>query len=221
MDTATPQPQLPLPGPPAPQPAPLTPTPEQVARGRPPGPGPTGIITREAQEHGSAFDTRHLALIDGMINWQVANPGQPYTKMAVALAMNVVTLRQIASTDAYKARLREIAPEVLQAVGIASLKEKMDLAASIAMEKMAEKIQVSESLADITDATEVLLRGIYGKDGAQGGGPLAPAAAPVQINQTILLGRELMLAGGASPLQPNPAAAAKPQSQSQSQSQCD
>lgn len=178
---------------------------EVLPRGRPRGPAAPeamGVVGRERQEHMSAFDSRHMSLIDSMIAWAIANPGQPFTRMAMALGgPTALTLRQIASTDAYKARLREVAPEVLEAVGIAPLKAKIEAAAAIAIDRLSEKLATADSVSEIVDATEVLLSGIYGK--GQGAAQLAAANAPsqnIQVNATILMGREMILGGQA----PNP-----------------
>jgi hypothetical protein len=140
----------------------------------------------------SSVENKHMLLIDQMISWQVANPGQPYTKMAAALGLSTLWCRRVASTDAYKVRAAEQSDVVFREIGIMGLKERITEAANAAVERMAQKIEFAESLPEITDAAEVLFDAHYKLAGVGGGD--GPRTVNVQTN-VILQGRDAMLSG--------------------------
>lgn len=135
---------------------------------------------------------RHMVLIDQMIAWQVANPGKPWTHAAPALGVSVMWLRMMASTDSYRARYAEVSDTVIREVGLLGLKEKIAAAAELAVERLAEKVAVSESLSDIKDAAEMLLDRHYG------GGGEAQAPKHLTINQQIILEAKEQITRGAN-----------------------
>lgn len=134
-----------------------------------------------------------MVLIDQMIAWQIANPGKPWTQAAAAFGVSTMWLRMMASTDAFRARYSQVSNDVIREVGLLGLKEKIAAAAELAVERLADKIQTTESLADLKDATEMLLDRHYGD-----GGAVAPAA--LTINQQIILEARNQITGGGAPV---------------------
>lgn len=138
----------------------------------------------------NAVQAKQMVLIDQMIAYQLANPGKPWTACAAALGVSTLWCRMMASSDAYKARYAQVSDKVITDVGLFGLKEKIAAAAELAVERMAEKIAVSESLGDLRDATELLLEHQFG-----GKGPGTPAPAVVNIQQSLILqGRDQICA---------------------------
>jgi hypothetical protein len=153
----------------------------------PPLPAPSagrGIAINHQQGDGmDALSQKHMILIDAIINWAIANPGRPWTQCATALQFTPTWVRMVVNTDAFKARYAQMAPELLRQVGVASLKDRINAAAEVVIERIAEKAIVSESLGDLTDAAEVLLTAQFGKGNAAGGNP---SPVNLTINQQII-----------------------------------
>jgi len=127
---------------------------------------------------------KHTMLLDQLINWSLANPGKPWGDAAVSFGINANWIRRLVSTDAFRARYQEAAGEVMTQVGIASLKEKVALAADLAVERLMEKIPLTDSIGQLSDTADMLLGHVYGKDIAP-----APSQHVVVLQQTILAGR--------------------------------
>lgn len=146
-----------------------------------------GVTYGQGTETNSVH-TKHLALIDAMISWSIANPGQPWTKCAGILGVSVAWCRMVASSDAFRARYSDVRDDLLQQCGILTLRDKINGALEVTIDRITEKAAVSESMGDLTDAAEVLLDAVYGKSGA-GGGAVAPANVTVNA-QVILQARD-------------------------------
>lgn len=153
--------------------------------------GEHGGVTKGGVEM-DATSARHMVLIDQMIAWQIANPGKPWSHCAQAMGLTPLWCRMVASTDAFRARYAEVAPELIEQIGLVPLKAKMSAVAEMALERLAEKIPLTESLGDLTDATEMLIQGIYGKQGGSGD---APAPTSLTLNQQIILEQGARLQG--------------------------
>lgn len=138
-------------------------------------------VTRDLESM-SAVESRHMMLIDQMIAWGLANPGKPWTECARALGVSTLWARMVASSDAFKARYSGIRSDLIQQCGIATLKDKINAATEVVIERIAEKAVVSDSMEDLTDAAEVLLGATYGKGGAAG----TTINATVQINADVI-----------------------------------
>lgn len=145
-----------------------------------PSPRPHGV-TRDLEEM-SAVESRHMVLIDQMIAWSIANPGKPWTDCARALGVSTLWARMVASSDAFKARYSGVKNDLIQQCGIATLKDKINAAAEVVVERIADKAVTSESMEDLVDAAEVLLGATYGKGGAAG----TVVNTTVQINADVI-----------------------------------
>lgn len=129
-----------------------------------------------------AVQAKQMALIDQMILWQMANPGKPWTQCAQVMQVSANWCRLVASSDAYKARYAAASDKALKEIGMFGISERLKVATEVALERITEKIATSESLGDITDATEVLLKGQFG------GGPQAPGPQThVHVHQDVIM----------------------------------
>jgi hypothetical protein len=137
-----------------------------------------------------------MVLIDQLIAWSIGNPGKPWTNAAAAFKLSNIFVRAVVASDAFRARYQEVRDRTLQEVGIFTLKEKIAAAADIAIERLAEKVVLTESMSDLTDATEMLLSHTYGKPGGGGSGVGIGSPASVQyiqVHQAIIDGRNSIL----------------------------
>lgn len=157
-------------------------------------------VTKDLESR-SAVDARHMVLIDAMINWSIANPGKNWTECARAINMGALWVRTVASTDAFRARWAQVRNDLLQEVGIATLRDKVSAAAEMAIERLAEKIPVCESMGELSDTAEMLLNATYGKGGSNQ--PAGPQHVTVQTS-IILEGRRRIIEGSPASETPSP-----------------
>lgn len=154
----------------------------------PQSPAPTRSVGFTANSEGlSALQAKQMALIDQMILWQMANPGKPWTQCAQIMDVSANWCRLVASSDAYKARYAQASDKALKEIGMFGISERLKVATEVALDRLADKLAVSESIGDITDATEVLLKGqFFGKE--------PPAQTHVHVHQDIIMqGREAIV----------------------------
>lgn len=154
--------------------------PMEVATAAVTPPTPRYGVTRGLEDM-SAVNARHLVLIDAMISWAIANPGKRWTDCAKQLNVSTLWCRKVASTDAFRARYAEVKDKVIEQIGLPTLRDKINYTLETVIERIAEKAETSESMGDLTDAAEVLLKGAYG------GLAAGPAPATVQIQTNVIL----------------------------------
>lgn len=154
-----------------------------------PAPSHSGVTFGSGQVT-DATASRHLILIDQMIAWQIANPGKPWTQCAQALGLSALWCRMVASSDAFKARYAECKDGIIKEIGLLGLKERIAAAAEVAVERLAEKASVCDSMGELTDAAEVLLKAHYGDSKSPGASPVS-----LTVNNTILAARDRIMAG--------------------------
>lgn len=138
----------------------------------------------------AAIGTRHMILIDQIIAWSIANPGKPWSVCATQLGVNKLFISKMVNSDTFRERYLQVRDRTLEEVGILSLKDKIAAAADVGIERIAEKLAVTESMSDLVDATEMLLNRTYGVV-PQGGG--ASPAMSLSITNAILDGRSQMM----------------------------
>jgi hypothetical protein len=144
-------------------------------------------VTKDLEGRDST-NSRHMILIDQMIAWSIANPGKPWSQCAVALGLSTLWVRTVASTDAFRARYSQIKDDLIQECGLSTLKDKINAAAEIGVERLAAKLEVAESMSDITDATEMLLGQVYGS------GKTPAPSQTITVNQAVILeGRDAIV----------------------------
>ena len=162
---------------------------------------PKGMTTEVEQD---AVVSRHMVLIDQLINWSVVNPGKPWSHAAAAFQLSNLFVRTVVSTDAFRARYAELSGKILEGAGIMTLKDKINAAAEIGVERLAAKLEVAESVEQITDATEMLLGQIYGSPGKAGGAGPSVSSVTVNVQQTIRDARDKLLSGATIDVLPTP-----------------
>lgn len=157
-----------------------------------PAPAPDRVLPRTSEMREAGTDTtqsKHMVLIDAIIAWMIGNPGKPLTQCAAALRLSSPWVRMVASSDFFKARLAEQRDGMIAATGILTLRERIAVAAEVAVERLTEKIAVSDNMEEITDATEMLLDKYYDVSGE---GPKGNGQVNVNIT-AIMQGRDQML----------------------------
>lgn len=112
---------------------------------------------------------------EAILQFMIANPAAPLGLVAAHFGYTQPWLSTLIHSDAFQAQLRRRQNEVFGEVVIAELKDKIVGAAHIAIDKLAEKVEVANDIRDVTDAAEMLLKSLgYG----------APKAVPAQVSQT-------------------------------------
>lgn len=143
----------------------------------------------------STIQSRHMVVIDSIINWMLANPGKPLSRCAAALELSAPFVYKITSTDSFRARYNSQSGAILEGAGIASLVDKINTAAHLTVERLIEKIPTTESIGELRDTADVLLDRIYGPGGSSpGSGSQAPGVV-VPISILIEQQREGLLRG--------------------------
>lgn len=142
---------------------------------------------------GGIQGVKHMVFIDSLIAWMTANPGKPITLAARHLGVGVIFARAIAASDAFRNRYEEVRNETLREAGIIPLRDKILVAADMAVERLAERIPEIESTSDLVDVTETLLAQAYGKPQAQAPVAQPPQQVNVTVQAAILAGRSRLL----------------------------
>ena len=117
--------------------------------------------------------SKHMVIIDQVIDWMLLNPGAAVYKASKQnggpLELTPTWIRQVASSDAFKARLREKQQEMDAAILVPTLKERLEAVATQALERMEQMVHVATDPEFIRDSTEMLLEQHY-KLGIPAGG---------------------------------------------------
>lgn len=143
-----------------------------------------------------AVVSRHMVLLDAIIAWSIANPGKPWSQCAAALKFSAPFVYKVVSTDSFRARYQHKSGLILEETGIASLRDKINAAANMAIERLIEKIPGTESVGELRETADVLLDRIYGPVGAGAGQtPSGPTTVVVPITAIIHQERDRLLAG--------------------------
>jgi hypothetical protein len=161
-----------------------------------PAAAPTRSVGFTANMEGlQAVQAKQMALIDQMILWQMANPGKPWTDCARVMEVSANWCRLVASSDAYKARYAAASDTAFREIGMFGISERLKVATEVALDRLADKLAVSESLGDITDATEVLLKGQFG------GGAQAPSSQThIHVHQDVIMQGRAALTAPPAPI---------------------
>lgn len=137
---------------------------------------------------------RHMILIDQLIAWAIAHPGKGWRLAAQALGLSSIFVRNVVSSDAFRARYAQVQNRTIEELGIIPLRDKIAIAADMAVERIAEKVETMESAEDLIDAADLLLSHALGKPGATPG-VQTPAGNTFIIQQAIMDGRAAILGG--------------------------
>lgn len=163
-----------------------------------PAPAPTRSVGFTADNEGlQAVQAKQMALIDQMILWQMANPGKPWTECARVMDVSANWCRLVASSDAYKSRYAQASDKALKEIGMFGISERLKVATEVALDRIADKLAMSESLGDITDATEVLLKSQFGGHGAQ---PVSPQTH-IHVHQDVIMQGRAALTSSPPPIE--------------------
>jgi hypothetical protein len=150
--------------------------------------------------HKSATNTKHLVVIDEVIAWMILNPGVSVSKASHAMGgpikYSTLWLRQLISTDAFKARLAEKQKDCDAALLIPQLREKLHAVTEAAVERLGDMIPVSTDPEFVLDAAEMLLKTHYQLD-ASAKTTRDQVTSPIQVDHATIIvqqERERMLA---------------------------
>lgn len=154
--------------------------PEVEARG-------DGLVPQVGTVPKEACASKHLVVIDELINWMLMNPGVSVSKASFKnggpIQYSAVWLKQVASADAFRARLREKQSQIDAALLVPSLREKLHHTTEMAVERIADMLPVATDPGFILDAAEMLLKAQYG---GYAGAPAQPPGQPPAGNTFVI-----------------------------------
>lgn len=110
---------------------------------------------------------KHSAILDYML----ANPTCTYAEVSAEFNVTVPWISCIVNSDIFQEQLRLRRDEMFEAGVLAPLESRMKAVAELALDRLAEKVQVAENISDLTNtADKVLGRLGYGSPGGSGTG---------------------------------------------------
>lgn len=133
---------------------------------------------------------RYEVLANRVIHWMMTHPGQPLTKCARELGLNVTYLYTFTSSDTFKARYAELSKgdDGFEGALLGDFKERLRAGAAIAIDALTEKLTLNPHAEDSVDAAEIL---IYGAAKLEAPRPIAgqvnfnmPSIPPEVLAQT-------------------------------------
>lgn len=162
--------------------------------------GATGLVPQVGEKGKSIVESKHLVVIDELINWMIMNPGLSVTKASHTaggpIQFSQIWLKMVASSDAFKARLAEKQKEIDALLLVPQLREKLTATTEMAVERLSEMLPVATDPQFVLDAAEVLLKQTYVSPSVQsssGGGTTVQvdrATIVIQSARDRLLGKE-------------------------------
>ena len=87
-----------------------------------------------------------------LMNMMLMHPGATLKELAAKLNLTVSWISIVANSDAFKARMAEKQKEIFGEVVVANVKERLESVASISLERLAEKVAVSDDERFLLDA---------------------------------------------------------------------
>lgn len=110
---------------------------------------------------------KHSAILDYML----ANPTCTYAEVSKEFDVTIPWISCIVNSDIFQEQLRQRKDEMFEAGVLAPLESRMKAVAELALDRLAEKVQVAENISDLTNtADKVLGRLGYGTNGSGGAG---------------------------------------------------
>lgn len=154
-----------------------------------------GLVPQVGSVPKEACASKHLVVIDALINWMILNPGVSVAKASHTnggpIQYSTVWLKQVASADAFRARLAEKQKELDVLLLVPTLKEKLAATCELAVERVADMLPVSSDTEFILDATEMLLKAQYASYGQGQSRPAQGDVPQFQIDRaTFVLAEE-------------------------------
>ena len=131
---------------------------------------------------------RHEAIMDFLL----ARPTATYREIAANFEVTVPWISCIVNSDVFQERLKEKQNGMFEAGVLAPLEDKMKGVVDLSLQRLAEKVQHSESLPELTNTADKLLGRLgYGvPNGNGGGGGGTNIFAPTLIERAqVLMGR--------------------------------
>lgn len=150
----------------------------------------TGVVKQIEDSLRTTVASKHMVIIDQVIDWMLLNPGMAVSKASKQnggpFDLTPVWLRQIVSSDAFKARLREKQDHFDAAIMVPTLKERLESVTHQALERMEQMLPVATDPEFVKDSTEMLLEQHYKMGVPQG--DRSGQGITVQINaETIAI----------------------------------
>lgn len=150
--------------------------------------GATGMIPQPGEHRKSIVESKHLVVIDELINWMIMNPGLSVTKASHTLGgpiqFSTIWLKMVASSDAFKARLSEKQKEIDALLFVPQLREKLTATTEMAVERLSEMLPVATDPQFVLDAAEVLLKQTYVTPNVQ---PSSSQGTTVQVDTATIV----------------------------------
>lgn len=122
---------------------------------------------------------------EAMILWMISNPHKSQGDAALYFGVTQGWLSKVVHSDAFQLLYRKRQDEVASVVA-AGIPEKLNAATSVALDRLTEKIEGSESQDFLLDATDKLLKANgFAPTGQRN--PVSPAAPQNQQNNTFII----------------------------------
>jgi hypothetical protein len=96
---------------------------------------------------------KHEAILDYML----ANPTCTYAEVSTAFGVTVPWISCIVNSDIFQEKLRGRRDEMFEAGVLAPLEGRMKAVAELTLDRLAEKVQVAESVPDLTNTADKIL----------------------------------------------------------------
>jgi hypothetical protein len=128
---------------------------------------------------------KHEALMDYML----ANPTCTYRDVSAAFGVTIPWISCIVNSDVFREKLREKQGDLFEAGVLAPLENKMAAVVDLTLERLAEKVQHSESLPELTNTADKLLGRLgYGTKNGNGEGTSFTFNATLIERAQVLMG---------------------------------
>lgn len=130
---------------------------------------------------------KHEALMDYML----ANPTCTYREISAAFGVTIPWISCIVNSDVFREKLQEKQGDLFESGVLAPLENKMAAVVDLTLERLAEKVQHSESLPDLTNTADKLLGRLgYGAKNSNGeGGNFTFNATLIERAQVLMGGK--------------------------------
>lgn len=133
----------------------------------------------------SKLKVKHEALMDYML----ANPTCTYRDISAAFGVTIPWISCIVNSDVFREKLREKQGDMFESGVLAPLEGKMAAVVDLTLERLAEKVQFSESLPELTNTADKLLGRLgYGVKGSDNGGSSFTFNATLIERAQVLMG---------------------------------